>query len=92
MYKEAIYPVGNEDQWDVPDEIKTWKFKNPLKRSKPVDRRKVNKEEEELIDTHLKAKRSLSSENAGNVVVGDITEKHALGGIKTLDFVCYFYF
>ena len=62
-----------------------------MKRSKPVDRRKVNKEEEELIDTHLKAKRLSSSENAGNVVVGDITEKDALGGIKTLDFVLFLF-
>ena len=62
-----------------------------MKRSKPVDRRKVNKEEEELFDTDLKAKRLSSSENAGNVVVGDITEKHALGGIKTLDFVLFLF-
>ena len=54
-----------------------------MKRNKPVNRNKVNKEEEGSIDTHLKVKiLLLSTENAGNMVVEDTKERHALGGIE----------
>ena len=61
-----------------------------MKRNKPADRRKVNKEDEESIDTHLKEKKLLRVEqNVANVVVRVITERHALGGIENFVFVVF---
>ena len=43
MYKESIYPVGNEDQWNVPDDIKNMKVLAPVEK-KQAGRPKKSKQ------------------------------------------------
>lgn len=51
MYKEAIYPVGNEDQWDVPDEIKNMKVSEPVEK-KQAGRPKKSKQGRRRINRY----------------------------------------
>ena len=43
MYKESIYPVGNEEQWNVPDDIKNMKVLAPVEK-KQAGRPKKSKQ------------------------------------------------
>ena len=68
-----------------------------MKVSEPVEknqagRPKKSKQGRRRINRYpSQGEKIVVSENAGNVVVDDITEKHALGDIKTLDFMLFLF-